>query len=401
MVRISVLAMAGAALLPAATVTYHKDVAPILDRRCVECHRKGEAAPMPLGTYQEVRPWAAAIRQAVLSAKMPPWLADPKFGHFRNDRRLSEGEKQTIATWARNGAPEGQRKHGQPLREFTEGWNIGKPDLVFDLGEEYDVPATGVVPYKYFKVPSNLQEDIWVEAAEIRPDQRDVVHHVIVFMLGPDGKREGADTGADLLVGWAPGDPANVFEPGTAKRVKAGTIFRIQMHYTPSGTARKDRSRFGLRLAKGPVREQIITGRAINAGFRIPAGAPDHEVTASWKAPAEVVLHSFMPHMHVRGKAFRYTIVYPDGREEIALEVPKYDFGWQLAYQLAEPIKLPKGTRIDCVARYDNSPNNKANPDSTKEVRWGDQTWEEMMIGWLDFTVPVQPAQQRETAGLR
>ena len=262
------------------------------------------------------------------------------------------------------------------------------------------MPASGVVPYKYFKVPSNLKEDIWVEAAEIRPDRRDVVHHVIVFMLGPDGKREGADTGADLLVGWAPGDPANIFEPGTAKRVKAGTIFRIQMHYTPSGTARKDRSRFGLRLAKSPVREEIITGRAINARFAIPAGAPDHEVTASWKAPAEVVLHSFMPHMHVRGKAFRYTIVYPDGREEIALDVPKYDFGWQLAYQLAEPLKLPKGTRIDCVARYDNSANNKANPDPTKEVRWGDQTWEEMMIGWLDFTVPVQPT-QRESATLR
>ncbi len=388
-----------AALLPAASLTYHKDVAPILERRCVECHRKGEAAPMPLTSYTEVRPWAAAIGQAVLSARMPPWLADPKFGHFRNDRRLTEAEKQTISTWAGSGASEGNRKDSKPGREFVDGWNIGKPDLIFDIGEDFDVPASGVVAYKYFTVPSNFKEDVWVEAAEVRPDQRDVVHHVIVFMRGPDGKREGPDSGADLLVGWAPGDPANVFEPGTAKLVKAGTIFRIQLHYTPTGTARQDRSRFGLRFAKGLVREQVITGRAINPGFLIPAGSPDHEVRATWKAPSDVVLHSFMPHMHVRGKAFRYTIVYPDGREEIALDVPKYDFGWQLNYQLTEPLKLPAGTRINCVAKFDNSPNNKANPDPSKDVRWGDQTWEEMMIGWLDFTVPVTP--RRETAALR
>lgn len=378
------------AQLAAAALTYHRDVAPIIEKRCIECHRKGEAAPMSLRTYQEVRPWAAAIRQAVLAAKMPPWLADPRYGHFRNDRRLSEAEKQTIADWVNGGALEGNQTDAKPAaHQFVEGWNIGEPDLVFDLGEDFDVPASGVVPYKYFTVPSNFKEDVWVEAAEIRPDQRDVVHHVIVFMRGPDGKREGADTGADLLVGWAPGDPANIFEPGSAKRIKAGTIFRIQMHYTPSGTARKDRSRFGLRLARGPVREEVITGRAINTRFTIPPGAPDHEVRASWLAAADVVLQGFMPHMHVRGKAFRYTIVYPDGREEIALDVPKYDFGWQLSYQLAEPRKLPTGTRIDCVARYDNSPNNKANPDATKEVKWGDQTWQEMMIGWLDFTVPV------------
>ena len=402
--RIPLLAISVAAALPAA-ITYHKDVAPILAQRCLECHRQGEAAPMAFTSYAEVRPWATAIRQAVASAKMPPWLADPNFGHFRNDRRLSESEKQTIVEWTKTGAAEGDRKDARPAPRFIEGWNIGQPDLTFDLGEEFEVPSSGVVPYKYFKVPSNFKDDVWVEAAEIRPDQRDVVHHVIVFMLGPDGKREGADTGADLLVGWAPGDPANIFEPGTAKLVKAGTIFRVQMHYTPSGTARKDRTRFGLRLAKGPVREQVITGRAINGRFTIPAGAPDHEVKASWQAPSDVVLHSFMPHMHVRGKAFRYTIVYPDGREEIALDVPRYDFGWQLGYLLAKPLQLPAGTRIDCVARYDNSPNNKANPDPTKDVKWGDQTWEEMMIGWLDYTVPAvngaPRAEHQQTAGQR
>jgi hypothetical protein len=383
--------------LAAAPLTYHKDIAPILGKRCIECHRHGEAAPMALTSYAEVRPWARAIREAVLSAKMPPWLADPRYGHFRNDPRLTEPEKSAIAQWVQAGAPEGDPKDAKPARPFVQGWNIGTPDLIFDIGEEFDVPASGVVPYKYFTVPSNLKEDVWIEAAEIRPDQRDVVHHVIVFMRGPNGAREGADTGADLLVGWAPGDPANIFEPGVAKLVKAGTVFRIQMHYTPSGTVRKDRTRFGLRLARAPVRRQIITGRAINTQFVIPAGAPAHEVRASWTAPADVLLHSFMPHLHLRGKAFRYTIVYPDGREQIALEVPKYDFGWQLGYQLAEPLALPAGTRIDCVAQYDNSPNNKANPDPTKDVRWGDQTWEEMMIGWLDFTRPVPAVTARQT----
>lgn len=382
-------AAAGSLFAANATVTYHKDVAPILHQRCVECHRKGEAAPMAFGSYQEVRPWAAAIREAVISTKMPPWLADPKYGHFRNDRRLSAAEKETVAAWVKAGAPEGSPSDARPAPHFTEGWNIGKPDLVFDLGEDFEVPASGVVPYKYFKVPSNFKEDVWVEAAEIRPDKRDVVHHVIVFMLGPDGKRIGPDNGGDLLIGFAPGDPAVMYEKGTAKQVKAGTIFRIQMHYTPNGKPTKDRTYFGLRLAKGPIRQQAHTGRALNGAFVIPAGAPRHEVKASWKAPADVEVHGFMPHMHLRGSAFRYTVVYPDGREQIALDIPKYNFAWQLNYQLAEPLKLPKGARIDCVAHYDNSPNNKANPDPGKDVRWGDQTWEEMMIGWLDYTLPV------------
>lgn len=384
---IAVLLAASAAL-----TTYHKDVAPILERRCVECHRAGEPAPMALTSYQEVRPWAKAIQQAVVTTKMPPWLAAPQYGHFRNDRRLTEAEKTTIAAWVEAGAPEGVRSERKPGREFVSGWNIGKPDLEFDIGQDFEVPASGVVPYKYFDVPSGLKEDVWVEAAEVRPDKRDVVHHVIVFMRDANGKREGPDNGNDLLVGFAPGDPASVFEPGTAKLVKAGTIFRVQMHYTTSGTARKDRSRFGLRLAKGPVTKRAVTGRAINGSFLIPAGADNHEVKASWRAPADVELHSLMPHMHVRGKAFRYTLVMPDGTEKILLDIPKYDFGWQLNYQLAEPLMLPKGARIDCVAHYDNSPNNRANPDPTKDVRWGDQTWEEMMIGWVDYTLPVPAA---------
>jgi hypothetical protein len=373
----------------AAAPTYNSDVAPILNRRCVECHRKGEAAPMPLTSYKEVRPWAKAIREAVLSTKMPPWLADPAHGSFRNERRLTDAEKSTIAEWVAAGAPEGDPTRKPAPPDFVEGWNIGTPDMVFDIGTDFDVPESGVVPYKYFRVPSNFTKDMWVEAAEIRPDKRAVVHHVIVFLLDSEGRPSGPSGGGNLLVGFAPGDPATVFEPGTAKLIPAGAIFRVQMHYTPNGAATRDRTNFGLRFAKSTPKRRAITGRAINTALRIPPGDPNHEVRASWTAPADVEVTGFMPHMHLRGKSFQYVVTYPDGRSGIALKVPRYDFNWQLSYSLTEPLILPKGSRIDCTAHFDNSANNKFNPDPTKEVRWGDQTWEEMMIGWFDYTVPV------------
>ncbi|MFN7920635.1 MAG: thiol-disulfide isomerase [Bryobacteraceae bacterium] len=344
---------------------------------------------MALTSYKEVRPWAAAIREAVLAARMPVWLADPAHGDFRNDRRLTEGEKETIADWVKAGAPEGDPSQLPPKPDFVPGWTIGKPDAVFDLGTDYEVPANGVVAYQYFEVPSKFTEDTWVEAAEIRPDQRSVVHHVIVFMIGPDHKPVAGD-GGDLLIGWAPGDPATVLPQGVARRVKAGTVFRIQMHYTPNGKqVVKDRSYFGLRFAKRPPERESITGRAIQTRFRIPAGAANHEVRSSFTLRRDVDLESFMPHMHVRGKAFQYSVVYPDGRSEVLLNVPKYDFNWQLNYELRKPLALPKGARIECVAHYDNSANNKFNPDPAKDVGWGDQTWEEMMIGWFNYTIPL------------
>jgi len=387
--RIVILAAALAVIAPA-KVTYTKDVAPILNKRCVECHRKGEAAPMALTSYKEARPWAAAMRQAVLEQKMPPWLADPSHGSFKNDRRLADHEKAAIVQWVKDGAPEGNAKDLPPSPQFTEGWTIGKPDQVFDIGVDFDVPTAGTVPYKYFRVPSNFKEDLWVEAAEIRPDQRGVVHHVIVFMIDPSGQRIGPGDGGNLLVGWAPGDPALQFEPGTAKLVKAGTIFNIQMHYTPNGTATKDRSYFGLRYSRKSPARQAITGRAINLGFKIPPGDPSHEVKASWTARSDVEITGLMPHMHLRGKDFKYIAMFPDGRQEVLLSVPRYDFNWQLAYEFSQPLVVPQGTRIDCVAHFDNSINNKNNPDPAKEVKWGDQTWEEMMIGWFTYTVPAK-----------
>jgi hypothetical protein len=373
--------------------TYAKDVAPIIFNRCVECHRPGEAAPMAFTNYKETRPWAKAIKTAVLAKRMPVWLADPAHGQFRNERKLSQSEIDTIVTWADTGAPEGDAKKTPPLPNFVEGWNIGKPDQVFDMGTEFDVPAEGVVPYKYFRVPSNFTEDKWVTAAEIRPGHRQQVHHVIVFVQEPGSTAQaGGGGGQNLLTGFAPGEQPLILEPGLAKLVKAGSTFVFQMHYTPNGKAVKDRTSFGLKFASEAPARQAVTGNAINFAFKIPAHADNHEVKSTWTAKRDVEIVGFMPHMHVRGKDFKYTVTYADGRQEVILNVPRYDFNWQLSYELKQPLKLAKGDRIDCVAHFDNSANNKYNPDPTKEVKWGDQTWEEMMIGWFTYTIPAPAA---------
>jgi hypothetical protein len=393
--------LAGTALwaAPAGSVpTFSKDVAPILYSRCAQCHRAGEAAPMALTSYQEARPWAKAIKAAVLQHAMPPWLADAHYGGFKNERRLSQQDIETLAAWADGGAPEGDPKLAPALPHFESGWNIGQPDMIFDIGKDYEVPASGTIAYQYFTVPTNFTEDKWIEAAEIRPDKRAVVHHIIVFVqsanAAPDQKREVGG----LLVGFAPGEPPTAFEPGTAKLVKAGSKLLFQVHYTTNGKPATDRSYVGLKFAKEPPKYKAITANALQHNFAIPPGDPDYEVKSTWTAKEDVALLGLMPHMHLRGKDFKYTVVYPDGREEVILDVPKYDFNWQLNYDLRKPIDLPKGSRIDCVAHFDNSPNNKFNPDPTKEVKWGDQTWEEMMIGWFTYTVPNKPAAQPVSA---
>jgi hypothetical protein len=391
--RLSVSALLLSAGLSAAsgTPTFSKDVAPILYQRCVECHRAGEPAPMPLTTYQEARPWAKAMKQAVLQHVMPPWLADPHYGTFRNDRTLTGQDVKTLVAWADGGAPEGDPKQTPALPHFETGWNIGKPDVLIDIGRDFEVPAEGTVAYQYFSVSSNFTEDRWVEAAEIRPDKRAVIHHVIVFVQDPTATSEKREIG-NLLVGFAPGEPPLRFEPGTAKLVKAGSKLLFQVHYTPNGKPATDRSYIGLKFAKEPPKYRAVTANATNRKFVIPAGDPAYRVTSTWTAKQDVTLLGFMPHMHLRGKDFMYTLVFPDGREEVMLNVPRYDFNWQLDYLLKSPLELPKGTRIDCVAHFDNSPNNKFNPDPSKDVKWGDQTWEEMMMGWFTYTVPAAQA---------
>lgn len=384
-------------------VTYTKDVAPILMNRCVNCHRTGEPAPMALTSYKEVRPWAKAIKTAVATKRMPVWLADPAHGKFANDRRLSEAEIATITAWVDAGAPEGDPKLMPPAPQFPGGWNIGKPDQVFDMGTDFTVPKEGVVAYQYFVVDPKFTEDKWVEAAEIRPQFRSAVHHVIVFLVPPGGAGNGrgaADEGnMNLLTGYGPGEQPLNLTPGYAKLIKAGTKFRFQLHYTPNGKEGQDRTIVAFRYAKQEPKMIAYTASAINFAFKIPANADNHEVKSSFTIKSDTDLIDFMPHMHVRGKAFQYSIVYPDGRREIALDVPKYDFNWQLQYVTDKPIHLPAGTRIECVAHFDNSPNNKANPNPNVEVKWGDQTWEEMMIGFFTLTKPFEkPAASQPTA---
>ena len=382
----------GTPLLPAtlaegAAPSYSRDVAPIIQRRCQECHRPGEAAPMALLDYAGVRAHAKTIRRVVERREMPPWHADPTYGEWRNDRRLSDEELKTLLSWVDAGAPEGDPTDLPPPIPFIEGWRIGKPDVVFQLPREFTVKASGEVPYQYFTVPTDFKEDHWIQAAEARPGNRAVVHHIIVFVQEPE--KRGLDSKnlwSTHLCGTAPGEEADAFPPGTAKLVKAGSKLIFQMHYTPSGKEEKDRSQVGLIFAREPVRQRIQIQGAMNQRFILPPGANNHQVTSAYRFKQDSVILALMPHMHLRGKDFRYELLYPDGRRDTILNVPRYDFSWQHSYVPKAPIRVPEGTRLECTAHFDNSTGNPANPDPTREVRWGDQTWEEMMIGFVTFT---------------
>jgi len=360
-------------------VTFTKDVAPIFFNNCVQCHRPGEIAPMSLLSYKDARPWARSIKEKVTIGVMPPWHADPHIGEFANDRRLSQKQIETISTWVDQGAPEGNPKDLPPAPKFLDGWNIGKPDAVFYLPQEYNVPASGVVEYKYFKVATGFTEDKWIQAAEIRPGVRGVVHHIIVFA-------QKANEPQRLIVGYAPGEQPAVIAKGLARKIPAGSDLIFQVHYTPNGTEAKDKSYVGFVFAKQTPANEIVTRPVMNARFVIPPGDPNYQVESSYTFTQDAHIQSLMPHMHLRGKDFMFKATFPDGTSKVILSVPKYDFAWQTYYVLKEPLAAPKGTRLDCLAHFDNSEKNKFNPDPKKEVRWGDQTWEEMMIGWMSFT---------------
>ena len=416
-VRSFLLGLCASVLTYAATIpsqpTFYKNVLPLMQKSCQECHRPGEAAPISFLTYKEVRPWAKAIREAVITRKMPPWPADPHFGKFSNDRSLSREEIDTLVAWADGGAREGDPYEAPKPAQFAEGWGIHKPDVVFEMPNEFAVPASGTIDYQYIVIPSGFTEDKWVQELEARPGNRQVVHHIIAFVRPPGSKwlkdaqpgipfvkvkedhrekrrhkRDDDDSGPpELLVGFAPGMPPGILQPGQAKLIKAGSDFVFQMHYTANGKPGTDRSRIGLVFAKEPPRERVYTVGASNDKFEIPAGDGNYEVESDITLQEPAKLVDMMPHMHLRGKDFAYTAFYPTGESEVLLRVPKYDFSWQLFYYLADQKVLPAGTRLHCVAHFDNSPNNPANPDSTKMVSWGDQSWEEMMIGFFDVAM--------------
>lgn len=383
--RFSILAAFGAAVsLAAGPPTFHKDAERILQNRCQGCHRPGEAAPMSLLTYEDARPWAKAIRAAVLAGKMPPWSPDPQYGKFSNDLSLAPGEKEKLVAWVDAGAVEGSPADAPKARTFTQGWRIPQPDVVFEMPEPLEVPASGAIEYKFIRVPTNFTEDKWVQMAEVRPGDPAVVHHAIVVADAPDARgRE------EYLGGYAPGMLPQMWKPGQARLLKAGSTLTFQMHYSANGKAARDRTKIGLVFARGPVTERIVGMQSMPPGLTIPPGASNLRVDGNATLHQEAKLVAVRAHMHARGKSFQFRAVYPSGETEILLNIPKYDFNWQPYYYLETPKALPSGTRIEATGYFDNSANNPFNPDPAATVYWGPQTWDEMMIGWFDVAVAV------------
>ncbi|MBC7820788.1 MAG: redoxin domain-containing protein [Planctomycetaceae bacterium] len=375
-----------------AEITYSKHVAPILQNRCMNCHRPGQVAPFAMTGYDEVAGWAETIAEVVKDNRMPPWHASPDHGKFANARNLPDDEKRVILDWVKAGAPEGDRSDLPPPKSYTDGWQLPRePDLIVQMRDKpYDVPASGTVRYQYFVVDPKLAEDKWVTAAEIQPGERSVVHHVLVFAKSDSDMRKFDGEGA-FLAAYVPGFLPQQYPAGMAKLVPAGSKLIFQIHYTPNGKATKDTSRIGLLFAdEKSVTHAVMTSEARKSGgLIIPPNADNsrHEANSP-KSPVDVQLLNLMPHMHVRGKSFRYELQSADGRKETVLDVPRYDFNWQTSYRLAEPLQVSAGSSMHVVAHYDNSQSNLNNPNPNATVRWGEQTWDEMLIGYFDIAVP-------------
>ena len=391
---VSIFVCAFAPLLAAESPpTFYRDVLPILQARCQECHRPGAAAPMSFLTYREVRPWVKAIRSAVLTRKMPPWFADPCCGKFANDRSLSASERDTFARWADAGAPEGDSRQAPPPRVWPHGWNLpSAPDAIVGIPQPFPLPAKEALDYQYFIVKTGFTGDRWVTAAECRPGNRSVVHHAVVYIREPGDTWTHGPTKSDILAIYTPGGSADILPQGMARLIKAGSDLVFEMHYTPNGKATTDQTEVGLIFAKSPPQKRVLTLQMDSTTFQIPPGDPDHRVSVSGTLPNDALLLGFLPHMHLRGKSFEYTMIDPntpgdDGRPITLLKVPHFDFYWQLSYRLAEPLLLKKGTRLKWIAYFDNSANNPRNPDPTVGVSYGLQSWEEMMVGFFDVAV--------------
>ena len=392
----------------AAPVTFYSDVLPVLQKRCQGCHRPGEAAPMAFMTYEQTRPWAKAIREAVVLKRMPPWFADPHVGRFSNDRSLTTKEIAAFVEWVDGGAKPGKKEHAPPPVAFTDGWNIGTPDSILTMAADFDVPSAGVIEYQHFLVPTGFQEDRWIRALEMRAGNRAVVHHAAIFVRPPGSKwmpdlKAGEPYGTrnqrwfigrshddELLGFYVPGGMPYELKPGQAKLIRAGSDLIFQIHYTANGKPASDRSRVGLSFVRQPPSQRIYSLVVTNTKLRIPPMTPDFPFQATFTMPREVTLTAMNPHMHLRGKSFEFRAIFPDGTAETLLRVPKYSFSWQLYYYLEKELRLPKGTRIECTAIYDNSPNNPFNPDPKAEVRWGDQSWDEMLAGTVELGIPPE-----------
>ena len=394
-------------LLAFAAPTYEQ-IRPILVQRCVGCHQPGEIGPMPLLTYQEARPWAKAIKQAVLKRTMPPWHADAASSkRIHNSRLLAETEIAQLAAWADGGALEGKPQQPIAVAKRDAKWTLGKPDLVVQI-PGYEIPASGTLRYTFLVTPTDLKEDMWISAAEWKIDQRAVVHHINAFVrppgssyvaTAPKGQLYVA-TGAErsfrhpnereidrreLLVGYEPGYRPIAWGPRQAKLIRKGSDIVFEIHFTANGKAAVDHSELGIYFARQPPEERVVTITPADSKLAIPPGDPNYRSFVWAELQADAKLISLQPHMHLRGKAYRIEAVYPDGRRDLLIDVPRYDFNWQTTYFLKEPLSLPKGAKLECTGWFDNSPNNPANPDPTKTIAWGDQSWEEMNVGFMEI----------------
>jgi peroxiredoxin len=386
------------------SVTYASHVAPILNNHCVRCHREGQIGPFSLDNYANAAAWSEMIGEVIRDKRMPPWHADPAHGKFANDCSLSAEDEKTLLAWVAGGAAEGDPTQTPAPPQFVSGWQLPKkPDYVCDImPKPYKVKATGDIPYKHFVVEPKFTEDKWVRAAEMRPGCLGVVHHILCFVVPADATRLEQEIDG-FLVGYVPGMLPPALPDGYAKKIKAGSKLVFQVHFTPNGREQLEQSQLGLVFADdASVTHEVLTTCAVNPKITIPANDPNYTIKARNRFPlGEWPILGMMPHMHLRGKSFRYEAILPDGKREVLLDVSRFDFNWQISYQLAEPLTLPARTRIECVASYDNSSANLNNPDPSQTVRWGDQTWEEMMIGYFDVAIPKAEAEKIRDKMLR
>ncbi|MCI0423380.1 MAG: cytochrome c [Acidobacteria bacterium] len=429
--------------LRATEITFSKDVAPILYHRCVSCHQPDDIAPMSLVRYSEARPWAKAIRQAVVTRRMPPWHADPRYGRFENDPSLSQAEIDTIRAWVDQGAQEGDPKDVPSAPLLTEGWRIGKPDAIISMPTVYTITPGGPDDYQSFRdIPTNFKEDVWIKAIELRPGNRRVVHHAHVFLTRPKSAENRAAAGSllerytykdqtllrmrpeapviddscreigegglpdrkfheetQILTTYVPGRAPEVYPDGYARLIPAGSTIGFQIHYAKStGKQEEDRTSVGLIFAQGPPKKVLRRLDMDAFLFRIPPGAANHEVTFCYEFKQDSRLLALTPHMHLRGKDMKWELLRPDAVKETVLFVPRYDFNWQIEYKLKEPVSAPKGSRLIITAHFDNSANNPANPDPAKTVRWGASTSDEMAASWVAFELTEELPSQTQQA---
>jgi mono/diheme cytochrome c family protein len=391
-----------AAVAPVSDVTYHGRISRIVERHCVECHRDGGVGPFPLDSYADLVAHAAMVREVIDRGTMPPWFAAPtpadtETGRvhtpWANDRSLAERDKQDFLAWLAGSRPEGDPADAPAPRTYPDGWQIGTPDAIFEFAEPVPVKAAGVMPYQTVIVETHLPEDRWVQAIEVQPGDRGVVHHALIHLAGAEEQasdpRDAAAEGRGGFWGeYVPGQNTLVYPAGFAKKLPKGARLRFQMHYTPNGTATTDRTRVGVIYAQEPPRHEVRVAGIVNPRISIPPGAADHREEASLKLPFDATILGFLPHLHVRGKACRYEVVRAGGDRTTLLDIPRYDFNWQLLYRLHEPLALAAGDRLVFTAWYDNSAGNPANPDPAKTVRWGPQTFDEMHLGYVEYFVP-------------